>query len=56
VLVIVATVPSPVSLIVPPFNAVAFVPITNISPAFVAELAAPIVHLNNNSLVVDPDK
>ena len=53
---IVDTVEVPASLIVPPFSAVALAPITNTSSAFVAALAAPIVHLNVSSLVVDPDK
>ena len=53
---IVALFDLPASLIVPLFNAKAFVPIVNTSSAFVAAFAAAIVHLNTNSLVPVPDK
>ena len=43
------------SLIVPEFNAIALAPITRISPALVAALAAPIVSENTNSLVPVPE-
>ena len=54
--VIVELVVVPASLIVPLFNAVAFAPITRMSPAFVAALAAAIVHLNTISFVPVPDR
>ena len=46
---------SPASLPVQPFKAIALAPITNTSSAFVAALAAAIVHLNVISFVPVPD-
>ena len=54
--IVALVVPSAVSLIVPEFNASGFAPITRTSSAFVAALAAAIVHLNISSFVVDPDR
>ena len=44
--------PPAVSTIVPPFNEIAFAPILNTSPAFVAALLAPIASEITSSLVV----
>ena len=54
--VIVDAVFVPASLIVPLFNASAFVPIVRTSFAFVAALPAAIVHLNVSSFEPVPDK
>jgi hypothetical protein len=53
-LVIVDVVLVPLSLTVPPFNAMAFVPIDSMSPALVAASFAAIVSWNLNLLLPDP--
>ena len=54
-LVIVEFVLVPLSLTVPPFNAIALAPIDSMSPALVTALSAAIVSWNLNSLLPDPD-
>ncbi len=54
-LVIVAFVEVPASLIVPEFKFIALAPITKTSSAFVAALAAPITSENTSSLVPVPE-
>ena len=53
--VIVESVLVPLSLTVPPFNAIALAPIDSMSPALVAALFAPIASWNLNSLLPEPD-